>query len=61
VWASDVIVLDTPRGYLIEVSSSSYGLSFFSLKAGSHHDEGAGPHPGGVVIKCKHRGTLARD
>jgi hypothetical protein len=40
VWDSDVIVLDTPRGDLIEISSSSYELSIFSLRAGSHHDEG---------------------
>jgi hypothetical protein len=31
-----------PRGDLIEVSSSSYGLSLFSLKVGSDPDEGMG-------------------
>jgi hypothetical protein len=41
----DIIILDTPRGDLIDVSSSSYNLSIFSLKAGSHNDEGAGVAP----------------
>jgi hypothetical protein len=41
-WDSDVTVLDTPQGDVIEISSSSYGLSLFSLKAGSHRDEGVG-------------------
>jgi hypothetical protein len=44
--ASDIIVLDTPRGDLIEVSSSSYGLSL-SLNTGSHPDEGIEAVPGG--------------
>jgi hypothetical protein len=44
---SDIIILDTPRGDLNEISSSSYDLSFFSSKAGSHLDEGAGATPGG--------------
>jgi hypothetical protein len=34
----DIIILDTTRGDLVEISSSSYGLSLF-LKAGPHHDE----------------------
>jgi hypothetical protein len=38
-------VLDTPRCDLIEVSSCSYGLSLFSLRAGSHHDEGVEATP----------------
>jgi hypothetical protein len=32
---------------VLEIPSSSYGLSLFSLKAGSHHNEGAGAAPGG--------------
>jgi hypothetical protein len=36
------IILDTPCGDLIEISSSSCNLSLFSLKVGSHHDGGAG-------------------
>jgi hypothetical protein len=42
VWGSYIIILDTPPGDLIEVSSSSYNLSIFSLKAGSHNDGGVG-------------------
>jgi hypothetical protein len=45
--ASDVIILDTPRGDLNELSSSSYGLSLFSSKAGSHAGEGVGAMPDG--------------
>jgi hypothetical protein len=45
--ASNIIILDTPRGDLIEVLSSSYDLSLFSLKAGSHPDEGTGGHLAG--------------
>jgi hypothetical protein len=41
------VVLDTPRGDLVEISSSSYGLSLFSSKVGSHHNEGAGATLGG--------------
>jgi hypothetical protein len=44
-WDSDVIILDTPHGDLIEISSSSFGLLLFCLKAGSHGDEGAGTTP----------------
>jgi hypothetical protein len=44
-WASDVVILDTPRGDLVEISSSSYGLSLFSSKTGSRHDEGARAAP----------------
>jgi hypothetical protein len=44
--ALDIIILDTPRGGLIDVSSSSYGLSLFSLKAGPHPDEGVVGAPG---------------
>jgi hypothetical protein len=40
--ASDIMILDTLRGDFVEISLSSYGLSLFSSKAGSHHDEGAG-------------------
>jgi hypothetical protein len=39
--ASDVIILDTPCGDFIEISSSSYDLSIFSSQSGSHRDEGA--------------------
>jgi hypothetical protein len=39
-WTSDIIILDTPRGDLNEISSSSYGLLLFSSKADSHPDEG---------------------
>jgi hypothetical protein len=35
------VILDTPQDDLIKVSLSSYGLSLFSLKAGSPPDEGA--------------------
>jgi hypothetical protein len=45
--ASDIMILDTPRGDLVEISSSSYSLSFFSLKAASHHNENAGAVPRG--------------
>jgi hypothetical protein len=41
------VILDTPRGDLVEISSSSYGLSLYSSKAGSHHEEGAEVAPGG--------------
>jgi hypothetical protein len=40
--ASDIIILDTPCGYLNECSSSSYGLSLFSSNAGSHTSKDAG-------------------
>jgi hypothetical protein len=36
-----VIVLNTPRGDFIEISSSSYELPIFSSKAGSQHNKGA--------------------
>jgi hypothetical protein len=36
-----------PRGDLNDLSSSSYGLSLFSWKAGSHPGEGAGAAPDG--------------
>jgi hypothetical protein len=42
VQASDIIVLGTPRHDVTEVSSSSNGLSFFSLKAGSPPEENTG-------------------
>jgi hypothetical protein len=41
------MILDTPRGDLAEISSSSYGLSLFSSKAGSRHDAATGATPGG--------------
>jgi hypothetical protein len=41
------VILDTPQGDLVEISSSTYGLSLFSSNVGSHHDEGAGVTPGG--------------
>jgi hypothetical protein len=44
---SDIIVLDTPSGEVIEISSSSCNRSIFSSKAGSQCDEGAGAMPGG--------------
>jgi hypothetical protein len=37
--ASDVIVLGISRHDVIEVLLSSYGLSLFSLKVGSHPEE----------------------
>jgi hypothetical protein len=40
------VLLDTPRGDLIEVASSSYDLSPFSLKAGSPPIEGVRAAPG---------------
>jgi hypothetical protein len=46
VQTSDVIILDTPQDDLIEISSSSYGLSLFSLKAGSHLDKCTEAAPG---------------
>jgi hypothetical protein len=42
VQASDIIILDTPRGDLSGLSSSSQGLSLFSSKAGSHPGESVG-------------------
>jgi hypothetical protein len=47
VRASKVIVLDTPRGDLVEVSLSSYNLSLFSSKVISVHDEGVRDVPWG--------------
>jgi hypothetical protein len=47
--ASDVVIFDTPRGDLVEISSSSYGLSLFSLKASSRQDGGVGAVPRGVI------------
>jgi hypothetical protein len=41
------MILDTPHGDLVEISSSSYGLLLFSSKVGSRHDAGAGVIPGG--------------
>jgi hypothetical protein len=41
--ASDIIILYTPRGDLSDLSSSSYGLSLFSSKAGSHPGGNVGP------------------
>jgi hypothetical protein len=43
------VILDNPRADLIEVPTSSYDLSLFSLKAGSHPDEGVGVMPGGLL------------
>jgi hypothetical protein len=54
--ASNIVILDTLRRDLIEVSSSSYDLSLFSSKAGSLHDEGMRATSGG-----SHRGALAGD
>jgi hypothetical protein len=42
----DVIILDTPHDDVIEVSSSLYDLSLFSLKASSGHIVGEGTVPG---------------
>jgi hypothetical protein len=36
------MILDTPHDDCVEISSSSYGLSLFLSKTGSHHDEGVG-------------------
>jgi hypothetical protein len=62
-WTSDIIILDTPRGDLNEISSSSYGLSLFSLKADSHPDEGTSGGGGCIqwVVECECRGALAED
>jgi hypothetical protein len=49
VWASDINILDIPRGDLSEISSSSYGLSLFSSMAGSHPNEGVGAVLGGSL------------
>jgi hypothetical protein len=43
--ASGIIILDTPRCDLNECSSSSYGWSLFSSKAGSHTSEDVGAMP----------------
>jgi hypothetical protein len=40
--ASDIIAFGVPQHDVIEVSSSSYGLSLFSSKAGSPPEENAG-------------------
>jgi hypothetical protein len=40
------MILDTPHDDCVEISSSSYGLSLFLSKTGSHHDEGVGATPG---------------
>jgi hypothetical protein len=45
VRVSDVIILDTPHGDLIAISSSSYKLSPFSSKAGFGHIVGVGAAP----------------
>jgi hypothetical protein len=50
VHASDVIILDTPHGYFIEISPSSYDLSLFSSKAGSNHYGGVGAAPREALI-----------
>jgi hypothetical protein len=55
--ALDIVILDTPRGDLIDVSSSSYNLSIFSSKAVSRNDGVQGRTEG--VIECKYRGSLA--
>jgi hypothetical protein len=41
------VILYTTGGDLIEALSSSFDLSLFSLKAGSHHDKNAGATTGG--------------
>jgi hypothetical protein len=41
----DIIILDIPRRDVTKVSLSSYGLSLFSLKAGSHPEENVGAAP----------------
>jgi hypothetical protein len=45
--APDVVVLDNPRGDLVEFSSNSYGLSLFSAEAGSHKGASARATPRG--------------
>jgi hypothetical protein len=52
VQASDIVILDTPHGEFIEVSSSSYNLSLFSSKAGSHHE-------GGVVVVLRESSSVS--
>jgi hypothetical protein len=47
VRASDIVILDTPRGDLVELSSSSYSLSLYSSKVGSRHNANVGATPGG--------------
>jgi hypothetical protein len=46
--APNIVILVTPQGDLIEVSSSSYCLSLLSSKAGSSLGEGAGGAPRGL-------------
>jgi hypothetical protein len=41
------MILDAHRGDFMEILLSSYGLSLFSSKAGSRHDDGAGAVPRG--------------
>jgi hypothetical protein len=41
----DIIIFDIPRRDVTAVSSSSYGLSLFSSKVGSHPEENAGATP----------------
>jgi hypothetical protein len=48
--ALNVMILDTPHGDLIEISSSLYGLSLFSMEVVSHHDAG---------VTATHRGSLS--
>jgi hypothetical protein len=43
------VILDTPRGDLVEVASSSYDLSPFSSKVGSPPDVGARGASGGSL------------
>jgi hypothetical protein len=46
-WPPDIVILDTPQGDLIKVSSTSDDLLLFSSKTGSHPNEGAGVAPKG--------------
>jgi hypothetical protein len=50
--ALDIVILNTPRGGLIKILWSSYGLSIFSSKAGSRHAEGTRAVPGGSSSVC---------
>jgi uncharacterized RmlC-like cupin family protein len=44
-----IIILDTPQLGVTEVLSSSYGLSLFSSKVGSHLEENAVVVPGELL------------
>jgi hypothetical protein len=53
----DIIVLDTPRGEMIEISSSSCDPSIFFLEGWFSSYQRHGGHAWGV-IEYEHRGTV---